>query len=1089
MLLTIHDANLKKVAFIDNEKQDTLNYFDDIWARNKETGSSTFEFTVFKKVTDKTYNYLNEKAFVSFKYNSKSYVFNVMTVEENEQTITCYCENLNLELINEYANQYKATKAMSFVEYCNAMDLLSFTYLSIGINEISDQKRTLEWEGQDTKLARLLSLANKFDAEIDFDTQLNADSTIKSFKVNVYHENDDTHQGVGRIRNDIRLTYGKNLKTITRKIDKTNVVNAIRPTGTKDGNTVVISSLSAWEEKNADGVVEFYQKGEMLYAPISMQMYPSAFTSDTTQDQWTRKDITVDSDDPTVIRSAGIRELKKSAYPAITYDVDGFVDVEIGDTVKIHDDGFNPVLIVEARVSDQKISFTNPQSNKTTFANFKALENLLSDGIQKRLDELVEQAKPYTIKLSTDNGVVFKNNIGQSIVAPTLYKGSKPVTANVTWRWALDGNVTTGMTYTVLGSNVTDTATLTVSAYIGNDEVATDEVSFVNVFDGTMGTPGTPGKDGRTPYVHTAWANNATGTSGFSLDDSISKLYIGIYTDFEPADSTDPTKYNWTLIKGEKGDKGDDGLAGKDGKGITGTVITYGISASETTQPTNWTASVPTLVKGQYLWTKTVWTYTDNTNETGYTKTYIAKDGNNGADGIAGKDGVGIRSTTITYGQSTSGTVQPAAWTSTVPSVPSGQYLWTKTVWTYTDNTNETGYSVAKMGTNGQTPYVHWAYADNADGTGLTSSDNGQRYIGHYSDFTQADSTDKTKYKWADRWAKIEIGGRNLIRGSSEMIIGSGRWQDGTFRKSGTGTIKTINISNPPVPNVTKGIEVEIASAVECGIAQDAVFLPKGTYTFSVWVYGPTGANGRIDTFSGNGSQSKVFRLTGGWDKVTVTNTSTVDETKIVSYVYLQNSPGYPAKMHLTAPKLETGIVPTGWTTALEDIEKQIDSKADQALTQEQLNALNEKNQVLEAELQAKASIDTLTEFEKAYQSFVTSNAENQAKSEADLVEAGRRIDMLVTQFGGLAELKTFIDTYMSSSNEGLIIGKNDASSTIKVSSDRISMFSAGKEVMYISQGVINIDNGIFTASVQIGKFRTEQYRLNADINVVRYVG
>ena len=480
-LLAIHDANLKKVAFIDNEKQDTLNYFDDVWTRNLETGSSTFEFTVFKKSIDKAYSYLNEKAFVSFKYNGKSYVFNVMTVEENEQTITCYCETLNLELINEYANPYKATKAMSFVEYCNAMGLLSFTYLSIGINEISDRKRTLEWDGQDTKLARLLSLANKFDAEIDFDTQLNADSTIKSFKVNVYHENDGTHQGVGRIRNDIRLTYGKNLKSITRKIDKTNVVNAIRPTGTKDGNTVVISGLSAWEEKNEDGIVEFYQKGEMLYAPISMQMYPSTFTSDTIQDQWTRKDVTVDSDDPTVIRSAGIRELKKNAYPAITYDVDGFVDVEIGDTVKIHDDGFNPVLIVEARVSDQKISFTNPQSNKTTFANFKALENQLSDGIQKRLDELVEQAKPYTIKLSTDNGVVFKNQEGETIIIPKLYKGGKPSVSSVVWSWELDGVTTTGATFKVIGYDIKDTSNLVVSAYVDNVLVASAEVTLANL--------------------------------------------------------------------------------------------------------------------------------------------------------------------------------------------------------------------------------------------------------------------------------------------------------------------------------------------------------------------------------------------------------------------------------------------------------------------------------------------------------------------------------------------------------------------------------------------------------------------------------
>lgn len=496
MLLTIHDANLQKVAFIDNDKQSTLNYYDDTWTRNLETGSSTFEFTVFKKAIQsdttrqKTYNYLNEKAFVSFKYNGKSYVFSMMTVEENEQTIKCYCENLNLELINEYANPYKATKAMSFVEYCNAMDLLNFTHLSVGINEISDQKRTLEWEGQDTKLARLLSLATKFDAEIDFDTYLNDDSTIKAFKVNVYHEYDDTHQGVGRVRNDIQLTYGKNLSSIKRKIDKTGIYTMVRPTGkgkTKgaDGNevetVVTIAGLSAWSENNADGVREFYQNGEALYAPLAAQMYPSTFTSGTQSDQWIRKDLEVDSDDPTVIRAAGIANLRKNAYPAISYEVDGFLDVEIGDTVKIYDDGFNPILLLKARVSEQKISFTNPTSNKTTFSNFKALENALSEGIQAAFERLFEASKPYLIKLSTDNGVVFKNQEGETVITPRLYKGGKPSVSSVVWSWTLDGVTTTGVNFIISGYDVKETSNLVVSAYVDNILVASTEITLANL--------------------------------------------------------------------------------------------------------------------------------------------------------------------------------------------------------------------------------------------------------------------------------------------------------------------------------------------------------------------------------------------------------------------------------------------------------------------------------------------------------------------------------------------------------------------------------------------------------------------------------
>ncbi|HFU4459609.1 TPA: phage tail spike protein [Streptococcus suis] len=122
--------------------------------------------------------------------------------------------------------------------------------------------------------------------------------------------------------------------------------------------------------------------------------------------------------------------------------------------------------------------------------------------------------------------------------------------------------------------------------------------------------------------------------------------------------------------KGEKGDPGQrgadglpgrDGIAGRDGVGIRSTVVTYGISSSDSVQPSTWSSNVPTLVKGQYMWTRTVWTYTDNHTETGYQKTYISRDGNNGRDGIAGKDGVGIRSTTITYAASSSGTTAPSS--------------------------------------------------------------------------------------------------------------------------------------------------------------------------------------------------------------------------------------------------------------------------------------------------------------------------------------------------------------------------------------------------------------------------------------------
>ncbi|WP_429968708.1 phage tail spike protein [Enterococcus sp. DIV0765a] len=239
--------------------------------------------------------------------------------------------------------------------------------------------------------------------------------------------------------------------------------------------------------------------------------------------------------------------------------------------------------------------------------------------------------------------------------------------------------------------------------------------------------------------------------------------YVGTYTTFDDVQSTNPSDYIWQRILGMNGENGKDGIAGKDGVGVSDTKITYAQSTSGTSAPTSgWTIQVPTLIKGQYLWTKTTWTYTDSSTETGYTVSYNAKDGNNGTDGIAGKDGVGISSTKIEYVSSTSGTVKPTTgWTTSIPTVPAGSFLWTKTTWTYTDGTNESGYSTAKMGekgdqgiqgpkgSDGQTYYTWLKYADTPN-SGMSDSPTGKTYIGlAYNKTTASESTNYADYTWS----------------------------------------------------------------------------------------------------------------------------------------------------------------------------------------------------------------------------------------------------------------------------------------------------------------------------------------------------
>lgn len=979
MLLTIHDSNLRKVAFVDNEKQGTLNYFNDTWTRYLETGSSTFDFTVFKKaiISDigrkRAYNALNEKAFVSFQYKGKTYLHTIRKVEENEKVIKCYSINLNLELINEYANPYKSSKAMSFKEFCEEMDLLNYTFLKIGINEVLDKKISAEWEGTDTKLNRLLSLAKKFSAEIEFDTRLNDDSSIKSFTVNVYHEHDDSHQGVGQISPKI-LKYGKNLKTITRTIDKTGIYNTVVPTGKDDkGNVVDIRGLGPWSVNNAKGEREFYQSGAALYAPLSMQMYPSTFTHSTgDRDQWTRKDMTVESSNPEVIRSTAYRELKKNCYPAVTYEAEGFADLEIGDTVKVYDDGFSPTLLLEMRVSEQVISFTNPKNNKTTFSNAKALENRLSQGIQQQLDRMIEDAKPYTIKLATDNGIAFKNSQGQTIVTPTLMRGNKVI--NSGWRWVVDGVIkATSSSYIVRASDINQKMVLTVSAWIDNKEVASEQLTLINTSDGLQGQkgdtglkgdpgpqgaigpkgdrgekgergerglqglqgpkgdqgiPGPKGADGRTKYTHIAYADTISG-SGFSQTNA-DKAYIGVYVDFNSTDSVNPADYRWTRWRGR-----------------------------------------------------------------------------DGADGLPGKPGA-----------------------------------------------------------DGRTPYVHFAYSENADGSGLTMTDDGQRYFGHYSDYEKPDSADKTKYKWADRWAKVEVGGRNLLKGSK-----------GPFKPNRN----PANFDNNVLYHNETSIYMVNGQRYRISAKADGTFTShhdgfKESDNVVLWIMDKAVTNYQIVSDAKTGTTGTEFV----WNRPTGTyhlrvNTYRKDPQKLKSVWEI---------------KVEQGTVKTDWSPAPEDVQADINSKADQILTQEQLNALNEKTGIIQAELEAKASADTLDNWIKAYKDFVSANETARAQAEKDLISASQRVSNIAKDLGELSDRWNFIDTYMSSSNEGLVIGKNDGSSSMMFNPNgRISMYSAGVEVMYISQGVIHIENGIFSKTIQIGRFREEQYHINPDMNVIRYVG
>ncbi|HFH8182701.1 TPA: glucosaminidase domain-containing protein [Streptococcus agalactiae] len=1267
--LVIHDAKLHPVLLLDNERQGALNYYDDLWTRQLTTGSSAFEFSVYKKTLlgdnplNHKYHALNDQAFVSFVHKGKVQLFNIMQVEETETTIRCLCENLNLELLNEYCNPYKATKAMSFEEYLVAFDILNWGALTIGTNEVKDKKLTLEWTGQDTKLARLLSIANNFDAEIEFETQLHNNHTFKAFIVNVYKEYEEGKSyGVGRDRSDTVLRYQKNIAGITKKLDKRQIYNAIRPYGKKtvkgervvsnpvtrkvtktvgsnrtylggdlkyyghtikkanvqsiinyavqynilpsgiicqlyleslwgdsavgkrDNNWAGISggaqtrpsgvkvttgmarppseggtymhyasvddflkdytyllakqglynvvgkkniadytkglfkvggakddyaaagyqsytnlmtnirnginkvsgnilntidtlwqtpvkpitsvttakratktiqaineatklkgrrvgsgqcyALSGWYAKKLDGAwidssiggirgrigggmaaaligtdynwgsygwkvdkspnagnlkaggiynvranrgapfyttgwghtgiiksvsktrvtvleqnfvgrmyvvensydinsfasglqtvcypreiaqgmsvngattqqitggtqisyeevvqeaqtetyeeeqiiyidnsiykewkdengkVEYYLKNGFLYAPLSRDRYPSVLTGNETRDNWIRKDMEVETDSQDVLISTALKDLKAHAYPAVTYEVDGYVDLELGDVVRIQDDGYEPPLILTARVTEQEISITNPSSNKTKFSNFVEKESQLASDLISDMLRLYDESIPYDIQLATSNGVAFKNGVGESVLTPNLQKNGKDYDAIYFYKNG-DSLVEIGPSLTVKASDFNHVLNITVEAYVNEELVASTQISFTDTEDGEKGD------DGKSSW--TAWANSEDGKVDFSITESKNRRFIGTYTGIEQ--STNYLDYKWT--------------------DMVGTVV----------------VGTNNLIDG--------------------TKSFVGTDWFTSA---------------------------------TLEDENLSNYPFTLKKWTSGQKVSHTKDIMVEQGVT----YTFSAY--------IKREQAGNLYFYLYDEtdgFITSDTQRETIIKNVDSsLRRFEI----------------------TFTPAKTGKIRP---------------RFAMVSSEQGSFSSGGFMLVRGNKT-------------------------------GDWQE------SEADKAS------------------------------------------NLDSKADGAFTVEQLNALAERARIAETELQAKATLETVNEWVQALQDEIKARQAGQKISEQKLIEASNRMVAVQQNIGEMQIRTDFVNKFMSQSEDGLVIGQKDGTSSVRVDNDRISFYSSGKEVAYIAQSVLVIDSGIFTTKLQIGRYRIEQYELNADINVVRYVG
>lgn len=561
-----------------------VTYYDDHEVEDVETGTSTFEVYVgFDEENRNIVRAYGQEAtyFVTTDQEGHGRLWSVIDDESDEEAMFHYFygEDAGMDLINEmlpaWGSPGSAKPIVYYIERAAAD-----SGFEIGINEIPNLTRTLEWDGEATGLNRLQSIFTQFDnAELQF--RFDIDENTLELK----HKYIDILKKRG---NDtgIELRMNREVKNIRMKRSRANMFNAYRCYGaTPEGkeNPITLNGYSlttAQKEINPEtGKARFVLSGNILKDTESNAKY-SRYLNPYEQGEDEGYYTGIYNSEATTqnaLANETILQLKKTGYPEVNYEVD-VIDaprtLKAGDYVSIVND--KDELYLEGRI------------------------------------------------LKTDR------------------------------------------------SRSNDTFEITLGDYLIRDSGIAEQIQAM--------ADKLKGKDGVSNFIFYAYADDDKGT-GFSLNPQ-GKKYTGLTVSLVNQQPSDPSVYTWSLSKGS------------DGRGILGSPIsTFAKSKDGTIPPTTWSSTRPNVEPGEYLWTRIVTTYTDNTTSETQTPTLM------GADGPSG---LGIRDKSISYAVGTSGNTPPSSgWQVTIPIVSANQYLWTRTTIVYTDDSKTDAYSVGKMGADG----------------------------------------------------------------------------------------------------------------------------------------------------------------------------------------------------------------------------------------------------------------------------------------------------------------------------------------------------------------------------------------------------
>ena len=635
----------------------------------------TYDFTTDPRHPDSVY--ITEGNYIAFrdKY-SKDRLYTIMSIEGEEEW-TVHCEDIGLDLINEYAVPWDYT-ARSIEDTLSVV--LHDSGWEIGINEVSSYKRATKFEGTtDSQLTRIGDVCNQFDAECEFAIEMKGAKVTKQV-INIY-------KTLGEDKTQQRFIDNINLISLSRSGSIEDLITCIRCYGKEDenGNKLTIADI------NYDDGRYFSPKGEHRIYDREARNKWSRFRAYDYEGQGEFDGYIVgtfeyDTDDANELLNRGLTELKSRNDVKVTYEASLYdLRADIGDTVQIADNRFQEKVYLSARIQSVRNHYTVSGQDSGVLANYK----ILTSNPTSQVTQIMEQLKDQIVSVKSTE---ITYQIGSSGVEPPegQWVPNPPQTSPGQYLW-----------------------TRKTTTYTNGSQTTEYSVSR----NGDDGKDGEDGKDGRgvrstsvTYQSSSSGTTIPTGVWSSSIPSVSAGKYLWTRTVIEYTDDTSSTLYSVSKMGGN----------GTDGKGIKSITEYYLASASSsgvTTSTSGWTTKIQTITTSKkYLWNYEVIHYTDDTSTT--TSPCII-----GVYGDKGATGNGIQSITNYYLATASGsdvTTDTSGWTTTVQTISAAKkYLWNYEVVTYTNgNQSETApHIIGVYGDQGEPGKDGHDGEDGVDGT------------------------------------------------------------------------------------------------------------------------------------------------------------------------------------------------------------------------------------------------------------------------------------------------------------------------------------------------------------------------------------